>query len=277
MSAQAGGIDWVARWREMLSAVESAAEKPGGPGEDRWSRRAARFDRMSRERHDAALDALAAAVLPTDTVADIGAGTGRHAIPLARACYHVLAIEPSAAMRERLIARAADEQTSNTTIVPEGWPCAAPTVDVALSSHVLYGIADVAPFLEQMTRVARRSCLLVLGLRAPADALASLRQAIHGRIQPPRPAALEALAVLHQLGHEANLRVIPGSTRALEYSATDDDLDELCHRLGVAADHEGRSRVRAEIDRLHGQSPDRSWVLGASGPNALIDWPGTAP
>lgn len=277
MSVRAGDLDWVTRWNEMLSAVEPPTGRPGGPDEDRWSRRAARFDRMSRERHDAALDALAAVVLPTDTVADIGAGTGRHTIPLARGCSRVLAIEPSAAMRERLSARAEDELISNATIIPEAWPCAIPTVDVAFSSHVLYGVTEVTPFLEQMTRVARRSCLLVLGLRAPADGLAGLRQAIHGRTPPPRPAALEALAVLHQLGHKASLRVIPGSTRALEYSATDDDLAELCHRLGVAADSEGRSRVRAELDRLYGQSPDRSWVLGVSGPSALIDWPGAAP
>ena len=53
MSVRAGGIDWIERWRQMQEAAEaaSAGHEPAH-GEDRWERRAARFDRVSRGRGD---------------------------------------------------------------------------------------------------------------------------------------------------------------------------------------------------------------------------------
>lgn len=277
MSVGAGGVDWLVRWREMHEAAEAASVlgQRGGDA-DRWRDRAHRFDRMSRDRIDPALGLLEASVLGTDVVLDVGAGTGRHAVPLARRCAQILAIEPSSAMRARLELRIAEERLANVTVVAQPWPCSVPVGDVAYSSHVLYGVADVAPFLEEMSRAARRTCVLILGLRAPSDSLAPLAEAVHGKKRPPRPAALEALAVLHQLGHPASLRIVPGSERTLAFAATADDLDELCHRVGVPADEQGRTIVCAALDRMHPRSLDGGWSLGASGSSALLEWPGGA-
>jgi len=277
MSVRAGGIDWIERWRQMQEAAEaaSAGHEPAH-GEDRWQRRAARFDRVSRGRRDESLELIAAGVLPSDVVADLGAGVGRHAVPISRRCARVIAIEPSAAMRARMQARVEEEGASNVEIVAAAWPCSLPLVDVSFSVHVLYAVPDAAGFVEAMTRVTRRSCVLALGLRAPADGLAGLWQELHGRARPPRPAALEALALLHQLGHRASLRVVPSSERLLEFSPNDEDLNDLCHRLGVEADEPGRSRVRVALDRLYPREAAGAWVLGASGPNAILEWPGSA-
>lgn len=280
MSARAGTVDWLALWQDMQAAVAAASgEGEHSAGEDRWRHRAARFDRVSRSRADSTVDLVGAALSPTDVVADLGAGAGRHAIPLARRCKTLLAVEPSAAMRGCLDARVAEEGMKNITVVDEAWPCSLPIVDVALSSHVLYGITDVAEFLSEMTRVARRSCFLVLGLSAPVDGIAALWQALHGVAKSPRPAALEAFGVLRQLGHRASLRVLHDSERPFTFSPTDGDLSELCHRVGVEADEAGRRRVAAALDRLYPRpprAPESPWELGTIGPNALIEWPGTA-
>ena len=277
MSVGAGGIDWVERWRQMQEAAEAASAGREVAGvEDRWQRRAARFDRVSRERGDDSLALLAAGVRASDVVVDLGAGVGRHAVPLARRCARVIAIEPSPAMRERMQARVVEAGASNVEIVAAAWPCSLQVVDVSFSVHVLYAVADAAGFIREMTRVTRRSCSLVLGLRAPADGLAGLWQELHGVARPPRPAALEALALLHQLGHRASLRLVAGSERLLEFSPNDEDLNDLCHRLGVEADEPGRARVRAALDRLHPREAGGAWVLGGSGPNAILEWPGTA-
>ena len=47
---------------------------------------------------------------PPARVLDVGAGTGRIALPLVEAGYAVTAVEPSRGMRERLIEKAADER-----------------------------------------------------------------------------------------------------------------------------------------------------------------------
>lgn len=274
MSTGAGGIDWIERWRQMVAAAR--ADGAEARDDDPWRHRARRFDRVGRQHADAAVEQLWAGVLPTDEVADIGAGTGRHAVPMARRCARVVAVEPSPAMRERLRARI-EEERAEVTVVAEHWPCAVAPVDVVYSCHVLYGVADAAPFAEAMTRSARRVCRLLLGLRAPSERLAPLFRAVHGVERGRRPAAVEALALLHQLGYAASLRVLEGSERPMTFTATDDDLDELCHRLHLTPSDAARARVREALEALFPRSsPDQPWVLGTTGAHALLEWPGTA-
>lgn len=275
MSVRAGGVDWVDRWRQMMAASQTGHAGDAG-SEDPWRHRAARFDRLGRQYADTGLDQLRMGVLPTDVVADLGAGTGRHAVPMAHHCARVVAVEPSPSMRERLQARIVEVGVP-VTVVAERWPCPIDPVDVVYSSHVLYGVGEAVPFLDQMTRSARRTCRLLLGLRAPAERIAPLWHAVHGVERGPRPAALEALALLHQLGHPASLRVIEGSERPMTFMPTDDDLNELCHRLHLEPIAAERERVQATLDKLFPRaSPDAPWVFGIGGANAILEWPGSA-
>lgn len=274
MSLGAGGIDWAERWRAMVAAAGPAVGD--GTERDPWLHRALRFDRIGREHPDSALERLCEGMRSTDLVADLGAGAGRHAVPMARRCARLFAVEPSAAMRERLEARI-DEEQAQVTVIAESFPCPLPTVDVAYSCHVLYGVADAATFLERMTLGSRRLCRLLLGLRAPSERLAPLFRALHGDTRGPRPAALEALALLHQLGYAATLRLVERSSRPMTFLDTSDDLDELCHRLRLAPSDATRARVRAALDALAPRSsPAAPWVLGTTAANALLEWPGRA-
>ncbi len=274
-ATRAGGVDWAARWQAMLDAAEAPAQ--GVVDDDPWRLRARRFDRLSRRSADRSLDALAEGLLSTDTLADLGAGAGRHAVPLSRLVARTLAVEPSHAMRERLSARVAEER-SRVTVVATSWPCDLEPVDVSYSCHVLYGVRDPVRFLDAMTESTRRTCRLLLGLEAPADRLAPLFAAIHGRPRGPRPAALEALALLHQHGKPASLRVLPGTARPMTYAPARDDLDELCHRLRLPVDDASRARVVVALDACFPrESGDAPWDLGDGRPAALIEWPGEAP
>ena len=275
MSIRAGGVDWIERWQQMQAAAAVPAPDEAA-GDDRWQHRAARFDRLGRKYADVGFDRLREGVLPTDVVADIGAGTGRHAVPLSNQCASVVAIEPSPAMRARLAARVAEER-ARVSIVTEAWPCAIPVVDVVYSCHVVYGVVDAVGFLEQMTRAARRTCKLLLALRAPAERIAPLWLAVHGVEKAPRPAALEALALLHQLGHAASLSVVIGSEKPLTFMPVDADLDHLCRRLHLTAGPQERARVCDALDELYPRpSPDEPWDLGTAGTCALLEWPGSA-
>lgn len=267
-----GGIDHVAQWRAMQSAVDAARTLPAEA--DRWKHRAARFDRALRNREaDATLDALAALVTVGDTVMDVGAGTGRHALPLAARCARVIAVEPSEAMRAQLEARRARERADNVTVLPSPWPLETPPrAELVFSSHVLYAVDDIEPFLRAMSAAARRRCALLLGLRPPSSVLDPLWSAVHGRDRPPRPAALEAFAVLHQLGYEASFRVLADTARELTYGTEPDDLSELCHRLGLPDDDAHRARVADALAQRCPRDAQDRYRAGLTPPTALLEW-----
>ncbi len=58
---------------------------------------------------------------PDDVVVELGAGTGALAIPVARGCRHLYAVEPSPAMRGRLEEKARAAGASNVTPCPGGF------------------------------------------------------------------------------------------------------------------------------------------------------------
>jgi SAM-dependent methyltransferase len=271
----AGGVDWIARWRAMQADIAATRRDQAPEPADRWARRAKRFDRTSRALPGSAVlpEAIAEHLRESDVVVDVGAGTGRHVALFARRCRRVIAVEPSPSMRLRLEMRVREEALSNVEIVDAAWPVAgAPEGDVVFSSHVLYGVEDAAPFLLAMTAAARRACALYLGLRAPASALDPLRHYLHGTRVPGRPAALEALEVLHQLGVPACLAVIAGSERCFDVGSSDDDLEDLCHRLRLDPTHANRERVIEALDAITPPDVLGRRVLGVTGPDAVISW-----
>lgn len=212
----AGGLDWLAIWRQMRDAEHAQTDAYARKEQeaDSWVGKARRF----AQAHDRASqpDEFLRFVLPhlraTDTVLDIGAGAGRHALFLARQVAQVVAVEPSASMRAQLEARRTDQDGARLTLLDGAWPDAlVPQCDVAISSHVLYTVREVGPFLTAMDAAARRACFVLLGLQQPSFALAPFWERIHGTTRLPLPGAIECLNVLYQLGIPANLTLIPAS------------------------------------------------------------------
>ncbi|MGB9633644.1 MAG: class I SAM-dependent methyltransferase, partial [Chloroflexaceae bacterium] len=104
----AGGYDWLETWRRMYDQEraqgEAAMDPAFGCSADYWAHRAGRFAAAAR-RHpqpDSSMEWLFPRLRPDDTVLDIGAGTGRYLPHLARRVAHVVAVEPSPAMRAEL-------------------------------------------------------------------------------------------------------------------------------------------------------------------------------
>ena len=121
-----------------------------------FSRNASVYDR----RHGAALseEALkrlwdAAGLLAGARVLDIGAGTGRVAIPLARHGCHVVAVEPATAMLAELRAKASE--TDVLGVAAEGARLPFPTghFDAVVIARLLYLTPDWRAILDEACQV----------------------------------------------------------------------------------------------------------------------------
>ena len=251
----AGGYDWLAIWRAMYDAeraqtIELAGAQGPQPA-DRWAGKAGRFAQVAGRatQPDAFMRAIMPSLRPTDTVLDIGAGAGRHTAFLADHVAQVIALEPSASMRQQLEQRLGDAAARNVTVLPALWPVAnAPPCDVAICAHVIYSVREIGAFLSQMHQAARRACFVLAGFHQPSFALSPFWDAIYGVPRLPLPGALECLNVLYQLGIHAQLTPLPAS----RYSFADrqEAFEDLRWRLYLPDDALSHARLETTIDQL---------------------------
>lgn len=109
------------------------------------------------------------AALRDHPVADIGCGTGRHALPLARAGAHVTALDFSPGM----LARAREKVAPHPVHFIEhdlNQPLPLPTAafDLVLNCLVLEHIADPARFFAELARICRPHGAIVVSAMHPA-------------------------------------------------------------------------------------------------------------
>ena len=133
-----GPIDHIDRWRRIVVARreqhDAVVSAQGRTTDDYWARRAESFHKFVQEiaaAGDPFLDCVLRHLQPEDTVLDVGAGTGRHAIPLARHARQVTALDPSPAMLRFLREDVAAQGLTNVEVVEDGWPEAAAQVPPA--------------------------------------------------------------------------------------------------------------------------------------------------
>jgi SAM-dependent methyltransferase len=168
-------------------------------------------------------------------VLDVGAGTGRYAVPLAELGARVVAVEPNAAMAS-LLGEQARARGVSVAVEQAEWPAAEPRVgsaDVVLCAHVVYPIADIVPFLRALDRAARCAVVMVARLGQVDDALAHVFAAVHGEPRVPMPALPELHMLLLQLGIPASVTMHPFETR-WSFADADAAVADAAGRLGVA-------------------------------------------
>jgi len=166
-------IDWAVRWRQVVE--DRATLAAGHADSGYWDRRASSFARSTHQRSDEFLKVLEPYLSPRKTMIDVGAGTGRHATPLAARLEWVTAVEPSEGMRSYI------PPLDNMTIVASTWEEAevAPA-DLVISSHVMYGVAEPVPFLEKMQRSARERVFVMMRESDLPHPAAELRRRLIG-------------------------------------------------------------------------------------------------
>src|SRR5215472_358934 len=187
---------------EMLQAerVRSTADVPA----DCWQTLAKNFRVPGDPAADPTPDALATLIGPDDVVIDVGAGGGRVAVPLARRCREVVAVEPSPSMRQVLEEEIARHRVHNIRVVAARWEDAAVgPAALAFAAHVTYGIQAIESFLRKLDAAARAHAAVVVMTDPPQVALAPFWRAVHGETRLRLPCRDELSTVLRELGADA--------------------------------------------------------------------------
>jgi SAM-dependent methyltransferase len=261
--------DWARLWRQIVVARRTRWSDSGGPGaSDTWAKRAPEFNAHVRRRWQEASTistVLLAQVDERATVLDVGAGTGRWAIPLARRAATVTALEPSPAMREGLRRNLAEQQISNVTVLAGRWPEAeVEPHDVVLCAHAMYGAEDLVAFVERLVDAARRRCTLLLRAPSRDSLMAQAAQIVWGHPHFA-PDFTVAYNVLLDMGLHPDVTMEQGTRwRADASESLEEALADVKDRLAVPA---ADDRYDADLDDLL-----RRRLVPAQG---RLSWPGT--
>jgi SAM-dependent methyltransferase len=225
-----------------------------------------------------ALDELLAVANPDDRWLDIGAGAGRYALPLALHVREVIAVEPSASMRNALRTGKAEHGLDNVRIVPGTWPAALaelgepPVAEVALVAHVGYDIEDIGPFVDGMERAAGRLCVAMLTDQSPASVADPFWPIVHGMDRVPLPALPELAELLRARGRSIEIRRVERAPR------TFDSFDGLAtfvrRQLWITEDGEKERRFRGALADMARERDDDGWTLATPpvGSIGILTW-----
>jgi SAM-dependent methyltransferase len=270
-------IDFIERWRRIVEErrrqTDTAYARLGRTTADYWARRARGFAAFSREaRPDPFLERVLAYVDGRSTVLDVGAGAGRHSVPLARVVRRVFAVEPSPAMASRLREWAQEEDLANIEVIEGAWPeVDVPTCDVAICAHVLYPLAEIEPFLRRLHDSARCRCFLWLHDEQVALESLGLWERFHGEPRARQPTFRDALLVLWQMGLRPNLEMseIPESW---SWGSMDEAAQAFREHLAIAEDEATEARLREELAAALVEREGRLYLPKTTYRSAIIWW-----
>jgi SAM-dependent methyltransferase len=196
------------RWREALDEWRIPAQILATATESPWTLPAPLFvGRARRQLVDpsgVSVDVASAALPDGGTVLDVGAGAGAASLAMRGRAGHITAVDEDAGMLATFGDLAA-EHGIRVTAVEGQWPAVAasvPAADVVVCHHVLYNVADLGPFLVELTAHARRRVVVELTSNHPAAQLNPLWKAIHRVDRPDRPTAADAIALIAALDLE---------------------------------------------------------------------------
>lgn len=266
---------WAERVRNNLAQVDLVREVPD---RDFYAPVSSLFVADPRRTGEEALDALLALTKPGDRWLDIGAGAGRYALPLAIRVAEVIAVEPSASMRNALRSGKEEHGLANLRIVGGAWPDVLdqlgepPVADVALVAHVGYDIEEIGPFIDGMERAAERLCVAMLTDVSPASVADPFWPIVHRIDRVALPALPDLAALLRARGRTTEILRVERAPR------TFDSFDSLAtfvrRQLWIDEGSEKDDRFRAALAAMARERDDDSWTLATPpvGSIGILTW-----
>jgi 2-polyprenyl-3-methyl-5-hydroxy-6-metoxy-1,4-benzoquinol methylase len=253
---------------EQAERVRSTADRPA----DFWQALAGRFRASADPGPDPTTEALAALIGPGDRVIDVGAGGGRHAIPLARRCREVVAVEPSPAMRAVLAEELSRQGVLNVRIVAATWAEAAvEPAPLVFAAHVTYGVRPIEPFLRKLDAMATHDAAIVVMRDPPQSPIAPFWHAVHGEARLRLPCRDELVAALAELSIVTEATGL-GSAPPLALGPRDQALDLLRFRLLVGPGSPADARLLAVLDELTEERDGQLYPRAPANEAWLLRW-----
>ena len=249
----------VERHHAQSRAVMDEAARTG----DFWRTLAHGFRADPHRTDDEALNAVARLIGTVETLLDVGGGAGRFAVALALRCAAVTVVEPSESMLEQLHEATVEAGLTNVESISSEWETAeVEPADVVLCSHVVYGIADIGPFIEKLAAHAMGRVVLVSFVDSPQAGVAALWQPVHGERRINLPALPELVNVLWEMDIYPDIHMVT-VTRPPRFETLGDATEELAHRLFIGSDSAARQRLEDCVERYLESTTEGYMIRGA--------------
>ncbi len=270
-------IDWNELWKAIHASSPGRSEKDRDPAAV-WDKRAAAYQRATRDETEATEQELAVLDLrPSDTVLDVGAGTGRLAVPIARTAAHVTALDPSGGMLSILEERMAAAGRSNYSCVRMRWEDVVVGRDIEPHDLVIaafsLGFYDLAAALQKLDAAATRAVYLFwhAGEWRSRDEMA-LYRAVFGEevaLQKGYPDYIYPVNILHDAGIYPNVRIYHAV-----WEVVYDSVDEAVQNWVAmhSPDQEDRSSIVEYFSRVLARDASGKYVERSVRPTAAIWW-----
>ena len=239
---------WRARVERHHAQSEGVMEASLREG-DFWRNLAPMFRADPYREDDEALNALLELTPEGGSVLDVGGGAGRFAIALAaRRGAAVTVVDPSPSMLEQLEASVSEVEGVSVAGVNADWESArVEAADVALCSHVVYGVADIGPFLRKLNDHALRRAVMVSFVDSPQAGVAPLWEPVYGEGRVNLPALPELMNVLWEMGIYPSVRML-APTGPQTFESVESAIEEVRGRLFIGSDTERLGRLSESIE-----------------------------
>lgn len=270
-------IDWNELWKAIRVKSIERSRKDRDPAAI-WDKRAAAYQRGTRDDHEAtALDLGFLDIRPGDTVLDMGAGTGRLAVPLAGKAARVTALDPSGGMLNVLRERMQRAGHSNYSCVQMKWEDVEIGRDIEPHDVVIaafsLGFYDLGSALAKLDRAAKRSVYLFwhAGEWRGAEEMVLYREVFgkEGVLQKGYPDYIFPVNILHDSGIFADVNIYQAAWRS-SYESVEEAVEAWVTMH--YPDIRDRSPVTAFFSRVLRPDTSGRLVHAAIRPTAVIRW-----
>jgi precorrin-6B methylase 2 len=222
-------INWSNIWRDGILFFAGNADKTSS-----WDGIAARWNEIQTKNDYGPKVLDRVKVNKDENVLDVGAGAGLLAIPLAKKCKHVTALDISSEMLKYLTENAAKEAILNITYINKEFENA--TIgkdvekhDVVVASRSMGWSQDLQKFLKNMDDAAKKRAYMIWGVGERTFDI-GMYKAI-GRPYGETRMYIVLYNLLYQMGIYANIDIFECQATAREYTTIDEALIDMSKRF----------------------------------------------
>ncbi|MCW4006818.1 MAG: class I SAM-dependent methyltransferase [Candidatus Bathyarchaeota archaeon] len=225
---------------------------------DYWDKQASRFNQKTLrmdELTQVQLNNLP--LLPQYSVLEVGAGTGRITLPVAKQVKHVTASEPAVSMLELLKTAAKKEHLNNITYLNTDLEALStkklPLHDIVLASFSVF-MLDLKKALSTIDALAKKSVYIFSSASVWPDK--EMQKILYGDVVSLLPDYLYLYNILLDLEILANVKILD-YTSSQSYDSLDDAVSQLTDLHCISSWQE--TKLRKYLDATLVESNGKLW------------------